>query len=162
MKVRNVQRHGDEKIELQMTPMIDIVFQLLVFFIMTFKIIAPEGDFSIRMPQDAPSQSDFEPDFPPIKVRLRASSDGELAGIYFAQRAMEDFEELRKEIRGIVGDDSGPGSFAAETEVEFDCDYNLKYENVILAITAVSGYTEGGRIIKLIEKIKFSPPRPQP
>ena len=30
---------------LEMTPMIDIVFQLLVFFIMTFKIVSQEGDF---------------------------------------------------------------------------------------------------------------------
>ncbi|NQT37468.1 MAG: biopolymer transporter ExbD, partial [Planctomycetes bacterium] len=35
MKVRNANRRIDEKIELQMTPMIDIVFQLLIFFIMT-------------------------------------------------------------------------------------------------------------------------------
>ena len=39
MKIRNTGGDG-EKIELQMTPMIDIVFQLLVFFIMTFKIVA--------------------------------------------------------------------------------------------------------------------------
>jgi biopolymer transport protein ExbD len=40
----------NDKIELQMTPMIDIVFQLLVFFIMTFKIVSQEGDFNIKMP----------------------------------------------------------------------------------------------------------------
>ena len=53
MKIRNTDGKG-EKIELQMTPMIDIVFQLLVFFIMTFKIVAMEGDFNIRMPAAAP------------------------------------------------------------------------------------------------------------
>ena len=45
----------EEKIELQMTPMIDIVFQLLVFFIMSFKIVAQEGDFNIKMPLAAPN-----------------------------------------------------------------------------------------------------------
>lgn len=38
------------KVELMMTPMIDIVFQLLIFFIMSFKIAAQEGDFNIKMP----------------------------------------------------------------------------------------------------------------
>ncbi len=33
-----------------MTPMIDVVFQLLIFFMLTLKIIAPEGDFNINMP----------------------------------------------------------------------------------------------------------------
>ena len=42
MQIRNANNEG-EKIELQMTPMIDIVFQLLVFFIMTFKIVSMEG-----------------------------------------------------------------------------------------------------------------------
>ncbi len=53
MKIRNT--HRPEKIELQMTPMIDIVFQLLIFFIMTFKIVEVEGDFNIKMPASAPT-----------------------------------------------------------------------------------------------------------
>ena len=48
-------RHAEniDKIELQMTPMIDIVFQLNIFFLFTFKIILPEGDFNIHMPSAA-------------------------------------------------------------------------------------------------------------
>ena len=38
------------RLQMNMTPMIDVVFQLLVFFIMTFKIVALEGDFNVRMP----------------------------------------------------------------------------------------------------------------
>ena len=50
MRFREHHVGPEEKIELQMTPMIDIVFQLLVFFIMTFKIVAQEGDFNVKMP----------------------------------------------------------------------------------------------------------------
>ncbi len=49
-------RHGYtalDKVEMQMTPMIDIVFQLNIFFLFTFKIVLPEGDFNIRMPSAA-------------------------------------------------------------------------------------------------------------
>ena len=50
-----------------------------------------------------------------------------------------------------------------EAEVELNCDYNLKYENVIRAITAVSGERQpNGDILKMIEKIKFSPPKAPP
>jgi biopolymer transport protein ExbD len=55
MKVRN-SGGKNEKVEIPMTPMIDIVFQLLVFFIMTFKIVSQEGDFNIKMPLAAPSE----------------------------------------------------------------------------------------------------------
>jgi biopolymer transport protein ExbD len=41
---------SNEKVEMQLTSMIDIIFLLLIFFVMTFKIAAQEGDFNIRMP----------------------------------------------------------------------------------------------------------------
>ncbi len=160
MKVRHAQRNADEKVELMMTPMIDIVFQLLIFFVMTFKIVSPEGDFNIKMPLAAPSEG-RPPDIqlPPVVVRLQADEGGNLQGIQFGQRSLSDFQELHEQIREMVGDERGPGSVAAETEVEFDCDYALKFEYVVDAITAVSGYVHNGRIIKVVEKIKFAPPR---
>ncbi len=162
MKIRNVQRH-EEETGLQMTSMIDIVFQLLIFFIMTFKIVAPEGDFNIKMPLAAPSEGiPDDNQLPPIKVRLRADERGRLASAQMGTRQLNSshpFRDLQVQIREIVGDDSGPGSVADSTEVELDCDYGLKFEYVIDAITAVSGYVKDGRIIKIVEKIKFAPPR---
>ena len=116
MKVRNVGGIQDEKVEVQMTPMIDIVFQLLIFFIMTFKIVSPEGDFNIKMPLAAPSEG--MPDdnqLPPIKVTMRAGAGGSLSTITMGSKGIGNFDELRAEIRAIVGDDSGPGSIAEST-----------------------------------------------
>ncbi len=157
---RNVE---EEKIELQMTPMIDIVFQLLVFFIMTFKIVAQEGDFNIKMPLAAPNAG--TPDdslLPPLKLRLLADENGNLRpdGIQLNDRVFADFAGLHAHIRSLLGDDAGPGS-VGDTEVEIDCDYQLRYANTIHAVTAVSGYVDAdGNVIKLIDKIKFAPPEP--
>ena len=66
------------------------------------------------------------------------------------------WQQLHNQIAGLVGDER------PAAEVELDCDFGLKYEHVIEAITAVSGsVAPGGRIEKLVEKIKFSPPRPE-
>ncbi|MBC8355927.1 MAG: biopolymer transporter ExbD [Planctomycetes bacterium] len=161
MKVRHNKGGGDEKVELQMTPMIDIVFQLLVFFIMTFKIVSQEGDFNIKMPLAAPAAG--APDdlqLPPMKVRLRADADGMLAGMSLNDTGVPTMKDLRIRIIGFVGDDRGPGSIQETAEVELDCDYGLRYEHVIQAITAVSGDIDGaGNVVKLVEKIKFAPPR---
>ena len=46
MSLRDV-KVSPEVPKLQMTPMIDIVFNLLAFFIITFRIPAVEGDFNI-------------------------------------------------------------------------------------------------------------------
>ena len=161
MKIRHSTSSGQNKVEMQMTPMIDIVFQLLIFFVMSFKIASQEGDFNIKMPLNAAdSAQDEEPQLP-IKVRLKAAGDGKLAGIEMNGRPMSNFDELRKEIIAIVGSDTGPESAAAKTEVELDCDYALKYEYVVSAVTAVSGYiSPDNQIVKLIEKIKFTAPKP--
>lgn len=155
---RNLGKRQDE-VKLMMAPMVDIVFLLLIFFIMTFKIVAPEGNFNIRMPLSAPSEG--RPDelqLPPIRIRLTADTSGNLAGIYFGESRMANFRQLQKEIISIIGDDFGPGSLAEETEVELDCDANLKFRHTIDAITAVSGDIRDGQIVKLIEKIKLTPP----
>jgi biopolymer transport protein ExbD len=164
MKVRNAGAAA-EKVEIPMTPMIDIVFQLLVFFIMTFKIVSQEGDFNIKMPLAAPSEGLPDPDkLPPMKVRMQAMSSGALAQISLNDKVMgTSFKNLHDEIHKVIGDDRGPGSVQQTAEIELDCDYNLRYEHVIQAVTAVSGYLDGnGNIVKLVEKIKFSPPRPAP
>lgn len=161
MKIRN--QKPKEEVNLQITSMIDVVFQLLAFFVMTFKIVSQEGDFNIKMPLAAPSQGAIDEQLiPPIKVRLQAGSGGELAGIGMNQRTLSSFQQLHEEILGLVGTDSPAAGEGAE--VELDCDYNLRYEHVIEAITAVSGYRDDatGDVVKLVEKIKFAPPKSPP
>ena len=165
MKVRNAQRHGDEEVELSMTPMIDIVFLLLIFFILTFKIVTPEGDFNVKMPLAAPSEG--KPDenqFPPIVIYLKSGAGGVLNSIATNDRKIDDFQELHKMLREIVDDNGGPGSAGAEaTEVELNCSHDLHFEHVIDAITAISGFIgEDGTVKTMIEKIKFSPPKEMP
>ncbi len=161
MKIRNQHAEG-EKIELQMTPMIDIVFQLLVFFIMTFKIVIQEGDFNIKMPLAAPAEGLPDEDLvPPIKVTLEADSLGNLSNIRLNDTNFgHDWSALQNKIIETLGDERGPGSIQESAEVEFDPDSNLKYKFTVRAITEVSGYKNRGsdEIITLVEKIKFTPP----
>ncbi|HEX4128940.1 MAG TPA: biopolymer transporter ExbD [Pirellulales bacterium] len=139
-----------DKVEQQMTPMIDIVFQLLTFFVMSFKIATQEGDFNIKMPIGL-SASQNNSEVQPIKVRMIAAKGGSLAEIRIGDRGLgTSFQALQSEIAAMAG---------ADLEVEFDCDYNLHYNNVMNAITAVSGRRQGEKIIKYVDKIKFSPPR---
>ena len=72
MKLRNRYPTAD-RIASQMTPMIDVVFQLLIFFMLTLKLIEPEGDFNINMPLGRPSEAKVtDAELQPIKVRLEA------------------------------------------------------------------------------------------
>lgn len=149
-----------DKVAVDMTPMIDVVFQLMSFFMCTLQIVSPEGDFDIRMPLGvAAAAAPDDQQVPPIRVKLSANPDGALAGITMNGQPVADFEELRKRIVALVGADTGPNSLAERTEVELDCDYGLKYVNVVRAITSVSGKVQDGQIVELIKKIKFTPPK---
>ena len=154
-----------EEIKLMMTPMIDVVFLLLIFFVMTFKIVKVEGDFNIRMPassQSARSSRDMQLS-KVYRVYLTANAEGELAGIYFGEKSEKDrlksFTQLHQKILGLVGNDTGPGSAAENMEVELHCAKNLKFRYTIDAMSAISGKISDGQIVKLIENIKLFPPK---
>lgn len=158
MKMRNKQE--EIKHEVNMTSMIDIVFLLLVFFVMTFKIVELEGDFSVRMPLASNSTGVVDDTELPLKLRLRADEQGQLISIAMNEVQLgTDFGALQNTVIGLVGN-TGPSEDAEKgPEVEIDTDFNLRYEHVIEAITAVSGYKEGDQTVPLIERIKFAKPR---
>jgi biopolymer transport protein ExbD len=191
-----------DKIAIDMTPMIDVVFQLITFFMLTLKDVSVEGDFDIKMPL-GPSAGRVEDSLvPPLTIKMRANTEGGLAAVTLngapvtsretldalagadaaldramlmpsganreaqlkaAKQAVERsvtpfMDALRTKVVDIVG--TGPGSKADEAEVELDCDYALKYDNVVRAITAVSGKVEpDGTVVELVKKIKFTPPK---
>ncbi|MCY2978993.1 MAG: biopolymer transporter ExbD [Planctomycetota bacterium] len=152
-------KRGSEKAELQLTSMIDVIFLLLIFFVMTFKIAAQEGDFNVKMPiGGGPGSADTTN--LPIKLRLRANADGELVDIVVNDSLTfgNDWTKLRAYILNVTGGNAPPTPEEGP-EVEIDLDYNLRYEHVIGAVTAVTGQRLGDEVKRLVERIKFAPPR---
>lgn len=144
-----------------MTPMIDMVFQLLIFFILMFKIVTPEGDFSIRMPaMGGPA------DGPPpqaIVIQLKAKPNGNLDEVKVGNLDFPGSKKGREQLRAYMQKELGGTAMeAAATEIELICDYQLKYRNVINIISDCTGYVSpDGRVVKLAEKIKFRPQKKQ-
>ncbi len=153
---------GYQRIETQMAPMIDVVFLLLIFFMLTLKVVAAEGDFSINMPIGAPAPANDELQLPPIKVRLTAGENGELTGVFFNNRQLGNtdvaFERLNTEILTMIGRPGNP--LTKDMEVEIDADFGLQYRYTVQAISACTGKVNAkGQPVKYIEKIKFAQPR---
>src|SRR5437764_8311009 len=102
-----------DKIPIDMTPMIDIVFQLLSFFCMTLRVSSAEGDFNIKMPLAAPRVGLPDPNqLPPMKVRMRADANGNLVELSLNDRTFngqDRFKQLHNYIASLVGE----GSLAA-------------------------------------------------
>ena len=157
-----IQTTEDRNVKLNMTSMIDIVIQLLVFFIMTFKIVEMEGDFNVRMPLAAKESTSIEDVLPDlITVKLKVGAEGKIAGIDVDNGVEGDtyfdadmYSRLTDFVEKTI-DAEGDPSEAIETEVEFDIDFDLKYSYTVQAIESVSGKIVDGQVKKLIEKIKF-------
>ncbi len=147
-----------EEIKINMTSMIDIVFQLLVFFIMTFNPPIAEGDFSVKMPlnSDIPDDQIIDPPTV-INVKLTSALDGTLSNILVNSVPVDQndlYGGLTKIIESELAAEGDPDK-ARETEVDFDIARELKYAYTVAAIEAVSGKKEGDVVTKLIGKIKF-------
>ena len=160
MRVRG--KSDSEKIEPPMAPMIDVVFQLLIFFMLTLKIIEPEGNFNVNMPIN--SKPTTTQDIPQIdlKVKLQATESGELAMVSLCQQQLgngtQAFQRLNSEILRMIGRPGNP--LTEDMEVEIDADYNLHFQYVISAISACTGRLgEKGNVVRYVEKIKFAQPK---
>lgn len=99
------QFHSDT-IQLKMTPMIDVVFLLLVFFIWTSSFEVPEFDLPSAIAEPPPGESDVAESLPPtepfdeIVVRL-AIADGQLH-IQLNEQPIENLAMLQSRLREII------------------------------------------------------------
>lgn len=151
---------NSDKVEQNMTAMIDVVFQLLTFFVMSFRVAAQEGDFSIKMPLAKGDRVvDLENRSLPLKLQLIADVNGELSSIRLNSTpisSQQPWEQLQNRVFTLV-DQATPDPAPAELEIQ--CDAHLKYAYVIDAMSAVSGYTDqAGDYVKMIDSVKFGPP----
>jgi len=156
---------GDAKVEIQMTPMLDMIFQLLIFFILTFKPVIDEGQFGVTMsnlpggtaalPALVPGMGDDtgaeQKDIqfiPPLRVQLVAGPDGHIApgGVVLGDRALQSMDYLLFELRTTV--QGAPDDF----EVVIEAHANLHYQYVVQAVNAIS---HAG-----VKKINFGTPIP--
>jgi len=142
-----------------MSAMIDIVFLLLVFFVMTFKIVALEGEFLMKAPVGKGTAVAVE-DIPPVWIRLTAEEDGRLASIHVNDVAVANVEGLQEEIIRMTGKLDESRADNEGLEAILDCDYGLAYDHVVQAIDAIRGYRDStGNVVDLIDKVRFAPTR---
>lgn len=150
-----------EKVDIQMTPMIDIVFQLMAFFLMTFQVATVEGDFQLKLPKSPPVIGERGPET--IELRLRGDAVGHLAELSYPgdtphgrRPSPETFRRLRAFVAGKVAAAHAAGQ--EEPKVRITADDALRYAHIIAAVDAVSATVdESGRHRQLAKKVSFGP-----
>ena len=90
---------GDTKAELQIAPLIDVVFLLLIYFMVTASLIKKEGDISFVLPADVPLEQIVEI---PVEAMIMVTEDGtvELDGMQFSPEDLM-LDELVFQVAGL-------------------------------------------------------------
>jgi biopolymer transport protein ExbD len=66
----------DEKVELQIAPLIDVVFLLLIYFMVTSSLVKKEGDISFMLPVRVDQSEPIEL---PIEIQIEIAETGDVA-----------------------------------------------------------------------------------
>jgi biopolymer transport protein ExbD len=69
----NKSRSGNDKVELQIAPLIDVVFLLLIYFIMAAQLIRKEGDIKFVLPAPPAPSTKIEI---PVEAVIQIGADG--------------------------------------------------------------------------------------
>ena len=90
-------RSGDKNIDfnVRMTPLIDVIFLLMIFFIMTIRFVEPEGILENRLPEKAGQGIvDQKNDWEVVHIKIKLVRDGNQFKIYLQERALNSYEDL--------------------------------------------------------------------
>ncbi len=96
----NLNKHYEDiKLELQIAPLIDVVFLLLIYFMVTASLIRKEGDISFMLPANIAQEDMVDI---PVEVLIEITNDGtvQVEGMRFS-RDDKTLDDLVNQIAGL-------------------------------------------------------------
>ena len=145
-----------EAVQLPITPMLDMAFQLLAFFILTFQVANPETRLdlylpvaAVALPGSGPRAAAAKPEADDdldasLIVRAEADDDGSLKRLRLGENELPDVEALGERLRRYASLLEG-----RPLRVLLEADDRLRYEEAARLVGACS--TAGVSAIRLAD-----------
>ena len=126
---------GDTKVELQIAPLIDVVFLLLIYFMVTASLIKKEGDISFILPASVPPTKMIDV---PVEALIFILEDGtvEMDGLRFSP-GDQTLNELSVQVGGLKEMAQTQESPFSVTITPYADAYHERVVNVMDACAAV-------------------------
>ncbi len=172
---RHKKKRETEEVKLNMAAMLDMAFQLLTFFILTFRPSPIEGQIELNLPppvavaqmrpiqqiDKGDSNGPSLPGFGTLVITVNAAPDGELGSLVLGERPLlrgrlrpGDTNALDRELQNIFS--LSGGTFDA---IQLHIDPKLNYETFLLLMDVCARQkTADG---KKIEKLSFIESKPK-
>lgn len=141
-----MKRQKTEDVEIPITPMLDMAFQLLTFFILTYHPSPTEGQFSMNLlpaqpavSMDAPaaaetaSTNELPAGLKTLPTTLRAGEDGSLGRVTLGENNIDGMDAFSKELTAILKDPTLPFD---QTIIKVDS--RLRYSELMKVINIFS------------------------
>jgi biopolymer transport protein ExbD len=159
--MRRIRRHIQGDVELNMAAMLDMAFQLLAFFILTYQAAPLEGFIALRMPPPIPvtmpgqaGTADLDTaktyattGLESLRITIMSGDDGDFASIRIGERkASANLQEFQRDFSSLLA--TPDVSFE---QVVLQVGSRLHYENLmrVLEICAQTKMSSGERLTKL-------------
>lgn len=134
------------KIQLQLTSMIDVIFQLLIYFVVTASFAVDEGVLTARLPEGTGTVTQqLETNPVKLEVILRTSGPAgvqiEIRGL--GSRDTQNFAQLRQLLKSLRhSPQNTSGTFASDSPVIIEPQGEVRWQHVVNAFNAAmaAGY----------------------
>ena len=159
---RHKKKHkGSESVELNLAAMLDMAFQLLTFFILTFKPSPIEGQINLKLPPPQPvagvkngkAAGDNDANNDPVKnlnsliITVFSAPTGRIATISVGEANVAGPPGLESRLKQVLGPESG----AAFDQVILQVGSKLKYDELMKVVDVCTKQTlaNGEKLTKL-------------
>ena len=127
-----LRRRDTQLVEMQMGPMIDMVFLLLVFFMVTAKPVKQESDISLGLPGTVSAEESVDL---PDEQRIRIESDGRIVLNDMTIGALPD-RDLKELVATLTRFKEAADANKAEALVTLDADDGSDQQRIVDVLNA--------------------------
>lgn len=158
---RRKKRHSEGGVELNLAAMLDMAFQLLAFFIMTFKPAPIEGQINLKLPppqpvagaKNAKKAGEDESSNDPVKnlnsliITIFSTPNGRIATMAVGEANVAGTPALEGRLKQVLGPESG----ASFDQVILQVSSKLKYDELMKVVDVCTRQTlaNGEKLTKL-------------
>lgn len=136
MKKRRRNR-ADSSIELQLTPMIDVVFLLLIFFMVTAKFVLPERKIPAFAAEDETRRGVALVDEYELHIVRDIEGNVMVASADRKGWRLESLEPVLRELRDYHDRNLVDGELAEDAGVAIQCQEDIEWEAVVKVLDVV-------------------------
>ena len=151
LRKKKKRKRGSSDVDIPITPMLDMAFQLLTFFILTYTPAPQETSFSMNLlpaqaatkldaqvSSDAASNADLPASLRTLDTGLRAAEGGRLGQVTLGDNSIDGMVAFEKELTTILNDP------------------NLAFDQALIRVDPRLHFSEVMKVIDIYAKLKIT------